>query len=118
MTEQLTETGQFRRTAVEQSHFRFEDAPSAVCESFVDGAQWAREQTLGDLHPTISTTAELDLLPAGAVLRGLGNYGGVWQVTDEEDLARYASAADNSYDTSSILLDHCGPFELLWAPSS
>lgn len=46
MTQQLAETDEFRRTAVTQSHVRYEDASYGMAESFVDGALWGREQAL------------------------------------------------------------------------
>jgi hypothetical protein len=224
MTEEPTDTEQFRLTAVDQSHLRYEDASYGMAESFVDGAMWGREQALApkqrlfDITPesiaadaplvrvpmvlverarwamhnenlemldetiediiesagrphedaeadtnalrarhhqlmldfpdqgfdwrtpvtalvneipalvdeidrlrtlrpsTIDTEAALDSLPEGAVIRGLGHHG-VWQVTDGEDLKRYASAAGISYHTGKMLLELCGPFELLWTPT-
>ncbi|MFF2053740.1 hypothetical protein ACFVU2_19205 [Leifsonia sp. NPDC058194] len=64
----------------------------------------------------ITTAAELDALPVGAVIRGLGPYGGLWQVTDDEELKRYAGAGDDGFHMGETLLRQGGPLELLWSP--
>lgn len=108
------DTRELRLTAIERRR-RLDDIAANALGAAADEIDRLRAELVNKPR-AITTAAELDVLPVGAVIRGLGPYGGLWQVTDDEELKRYASAGDDSFHMGETLLTQGGPLELLWSP--
>jgi len=109
------DTSELRRTSAERRK-QFDDVAADALRAAADEID--RLRTVAHVPRRVDTIGQLDELSEGTVLRGLSKWGGVWQVTDDEETKRYSSGADSSYHASNIFLVHYGPFEVLWTPDA